>query len=136
MKTAMTMRVRLAGCVVLGVALAGFFGCNKEAGGSPAAGSASAAAPAAAKGGGAPAVTLKTEDVRAAYKAELEDMKKMNDPMDKKIAAFVAKVGKPQKEEGGKKIWHASDGSTCTKFTLESSGALEEVTVDKSACGL
>lgn len=132
MKTTMTMRVRLAGGVVLCAAVAGFCGCNKEASGSAAAGSASAPA----KGGGAPAVTLKSADVRAAYKAELEDMKKMNDPMDKKIAAFVAKVGKPQKEEGGKKIWHASDGSTCTKFTLESSGALEEATVDKSACGL
>ena len=132
MKTATGMRVRIARGVVLCVALAGFCGCNKEAGGSAAAGSASAQA----KGGGTAAVTLKTEDVRAAYKAELEDMKKMNDPMDKKVAAFEGKVGKPPKEEGGKKIWHARDGSTCTKFTLESSGALEEATVDKSACGL
>lgn len=121
---------------VLCVALAALSGCSKEAGGSTPAGSASATAPAAAKGGGAAAVTLKSEDVRAAYEAELNDMKKMNDPMDKKIAAFEAKVGKPQKEEGGKKIWHARDGSSCTKFTLESSGAIEEATVDKSACGL
>ncbi len=136
MKTAMGVCGRFAGGVVLYVALAGLCACSKEAGGSTAAGSASAPAAAAAKGGGAAAVTLKAETVRAAYEAELNDMKKMNDPMDKKIAAFVAKVGTPQKEEGGKKIWHASDGSTCTKFTLESSGALEEVTVDKSACGL
>ncbi|MBK9000560.1 MAG: hypothetical protein IPM35_32975 [Myxococcales bacterium] len=135
MKTAMGMRVRLAVGVVFSVALTGLCGCNKEASGSAPAGSASAAS-AAARGGGAGAVTLKTKDVQAAYEAELNDMKKMNDPMDKKIAAFEAKVGKPQKEEGGKKIWHATDGSTCTKFTLETSGALEEVTVDKSACGL
>lgn len=135
MSMVMGIHVRVAGGVVIGAALAGLWGCSKEAGGTAAAGSASAEA----KGGKTAAVakvTLESKNVRAAYEAELNDMKKMNDPMDKKIAAFEAKVGKPQKEEGGKKIWHAVDGSTCTKFTLESSGALEETTVDKSACGL
>jgi hypothetical protein len=82
------------------------------------------------------AVTLKYADVEAAYEKEINDLAKMKDPMDKKIEAFVAKIGKPEKEDGDKKIWHAVDGSKCMKITIESSGVKTDETVDNAECGL
>lgn len=136
MRSIIDVRGIAFGCGISICVASAMLGCNKEAGGST--GSAASGSPSAAPkaGGGKPAVTLKAADVKAAYEAELNDMKKMNDPMDKKIAAFVARVGKPEKEEGGKKTWHAVDGANCTKFTIDSSGVLDEQSVDKADCGL
>lgn len=136
-----TARARWAAIVVVMTVLGG---CD-EGGGGGAGSSASAAKTGEAKPGDTktadtksakPAVTLKYADVEAAYEKEINDFAKMKDPMDKKIEAFVAKIGKPEKEDGGKKIWHAVDGSKCMKITIESSGAKTDETVDKAECGL
>ena len=130
-----------AWCAVMLVAAALAGGCKDDGGGAAGSASGSAKAGDAKTGdtktaGAKPAVTLKYADVGAAYEKEINDFAKMKDPMDKKIAGFVAALGKPEKEEGGKKIWHAVDGSNCMKITLESSGAKTDETVDKSECGL
>ena len=80
--------------------------------------------------------TVKAADVKAAYEAEINDMKKMKDPMDKKIAAFVAKIGEPAKTEGDKKVWYSVDGDKCQKVVLGTDGSLTETTTDKAECGL
>jgi hypothetical protein len=115
--------------LVLASALAA--GCSKKEGEGSAPGAA-----AEGKSSGKAKTTLKIEDVRSAYASELNDMSKMNDPMDKKVEAFAAKLGKPEKEEGGKKIWHAVDGDKCTRVEIEASGVLNEESVDKAECGL
>jgi hypothetical protein len=85
---------------------------------------------------GKPAVTRKAADLDDAFQKEVNDMSKMNEPMDKRIEAFVAKVGKPDKEADGNKIWHAVDGSNCKRYTIESSGAMTDEIIDKADCGL
>ena len=94
-----------------------------------------AAAPAAA--GKKPKATLKITDYRAAYKAQMDDLSKMKDPMDKKIAAVVAKVGPPYADTGKKKTWYALDGGNCIKIDLDmKDGSSMEQGTDKSDCGL
>ncbi len=84
-----------------------------------------------------PKTTLKNADVKKAYEAAFNDQSKMTDPLDKKIEAFVAQIGKPESEAGGKKIWHAVEGDECHRFELTlSNGMGSNETVDKSECGL
>jgi len=107
--------------------------CDKKGDGAAPTGSTSTTTGAGSK----PKSTLKEADVKAAYAAELEDMKKMNDPMDKKIAAFEAKVGKPTEVAGNKHVWYAVDGDKCHKIELDQkSGAMGDEEVKKDQCGM
>lgn len=109
--------------------------CSKQSGGSaPAPASSAAAAPGA---GNTPKTTLKNADLEKAYEAAFNDMSKMNDPLPKKIDAFVAAVGKPEADANGKQTWHAINGEECHKFTLStSSGAGTNEVVNKAECGI
>lgn len=80
--------------------------------------------------------TVKAADVKSAYEAIFNDLSTMKDPMDKKIAAFVAKIGEPAKTDGDKKIWYTVDGDKCQSAVLGKDGALTESDVDKAECGL
>lgn len=93
-----------------------------------------AAAPGAAK---KPKATLKIADYRAAYKAQMDDLSKMKDPMDKKVAAVVAKLGPPAADTGRKKTWYALDGDKCIKVDIDTKdGSSTEQGTDKSDCGM
>ena len=122
----------------LGIALMTTLGCDKKTDGASTASSThtttGAAAPATGK---KPKATLKIADYRAAYKAQMDDMSKMRDPMDKKIAAVQAKVGAPFADTGRKKTWYALDGDSCIKIDLDTKdgGSMEQGT-DKADCGL
>ena len=98
----------------------------------------SASAPAAAAAGGKKAkATLKLADAQAAYKANFMDMSKMNDPMAKKLDAFIAKVGKPSTDTGRKKTWFALDGEKCSKVELDTKdGSMMDMSTDKADCGM
>jgi hypothetical protein len=114
--------------------------CGQSSGG---ASSASPSATAGAQQGGSSkagdkktAVALKYADEQAAYKTAFNDMSTLNDPIDKKIGVFVAKVGKPEKVDDGKQVWHAVDGADCHKIQLHKDGMAEDDTVDKAECGM
>jgi hypothetical protein len=80
--------------------------------------------------------TLKLADLKSAFSAEF-DGAKMNNPLDKKVAAFVAKVGAPAADTGRKKIWYALDGDKCSKVELDTKdGSIMDSTTDKGDCGL
>lgn len=80
---------------------------------------------------------LKLADVKKTYEAEFEDPAKMKDPMDKKVAAFVTKTGKPESETDRKKTWHAVEGDNCFKVELDTKdGSLMNQSARKSECGL
>jgi hypothetical protein len=84
-----------------------------------------------------PKTTLKLAELQSAYKAEIDNMSKMKDPMDKKVDAFVAKVGKPASDSGRKKVWYALDGEKCTKVEVDGKdGSITEASTDKGDCGL
>jgi len=109
--------------------------CDKKGDSAGPAGSASTTTAAATTA--RPKTTRKLADIKAAYAAELEDMKKMNDPMDKRVNAFLAKVGKADSEDGNKKVWYALDGDKCSKVELNTkTGAMTEETTSKSDCGM
>jgi hypothetical protein len=133
-------RTRRTSAALILLAAAWIAGCEEQgaapSGGATAAKSGDAKSGDTQKANAKPAVTLKAADVDAAYESEINAFAKMKDPMDKKIEAFVAKIGKPAKEEGGSKIWYAVDGAGCKKFLLESSGALTTTSTDKADCGL
>ncbi len=114
------------------------FACGQSSSGTSASGSAVAQSSGSAKAGGPgkTATSLKYADEQAAYKAAFNDMSTMSDPIDKKVAVFVGKVGKPESTEGDKQLWHAVDGSTCHKIQLHKDGMAEDETVDKGECGL
>ncbi|HSO31437.1 MAG TPA: hypothetical protein VLT33_02945, partial [Labilithrix sp.] len=88
--------------------------CDKKSDGGTATNGASTSIPAAAAAGKKPKATLKLPDVQSAYKAEFDDLSKMKNPMEKKIDAFVAKIGKPAADSGRKRTWYALDGDKCT----------------------
>jgi len=96
-----------------------------------------AATPAAAGDAKKPKATLKTADVKSAYAAAFNDMSKMTDPTEKKVAAFVAKVGKAESETGSKMTWYTVEGSQCTKMLLDTKdGSIEESTTTAADCGM
>jgi hypothetical protein len=75
--------------------------------------------------------------MKAAYKSEVDSPSKMKDPMDKKIAAFVAKVGQPFSDDGRKKDWYALDGDNCSKVEIDGKdGSIMDMTTDKADCGM
>lgn len=117
-------------------------GCDKKDGagaaGSASASTTTAAAPAAAAAAKKPKTTLKAADIRATYKSEMESTAHMKDPMDKRVEAFVAKVGtKPEADSGRKKTWYALDGDKCVKLEIDTKdGSLTDASTDKADCGL
>jgi hypothetical protein len=108
---------------VLVAALALSAGCSKKESAASQSGSAGSGAAAESKASGKAKTTLQAKDVRAAYESEVNDRKKMNDPMDKKVAAFVAKVSN-RKGEAGKRPSTRST-ATCARMR-SSSGVLNE----------
>ena len=124
--------------VVIGLTLASA-ACNKSSDGGTAAaasGTTAAATTTAAAAAKKPKATLKTADVKALYKAEV-DNDKMNVPIDKKVAAMAAKLPAPAADTGRKKTYYALDGDKCTKFELDNKdGSLSDQSTDKSDCGL
>ncbi len=61
----------------------------------------------------------------------------MTDPTEKKVAAFVAKVGKPESDTGRKMTWYTLDGSQCTKIELDTKdGSMTEMTASSADCGM
>ncbi len=112
----------LVAALVLGVAVVGCGKSDAPAGSTPAAGA---------------KATLKLADVKAAYKSEIDNTAKMKDPMDKKVAAFVAKVGKPESDDGRVLTWHALDNGKCSKVQVDrKDGSITDSTVSNSECGL
>ena len=108
--------------------------CDKKPEGAAAAtaGSATTTTGAAKK----PKATMKTADLKAAYKSEVDNMKK-NDPMDKRVEALIAKVGAPSVDGGRKKTWYTVDGDKCVKIEVDSKdGSLMDQSTDKADCGM
>jgi hypothetical protein len=79
---------------------------------------------------------VKAADMKTAYEAAFNDLKTMKDPMDKKAALLISKIGEPAKTDGDKKIWYLVDGDKCETAVLGTDGALSQTTVDKAECGL
>jgi hypothetical protein len=109
--------------------------CDKKPDGTAPAGSASTTTatttPAKTK------TTLKFADAKAAWTAEVDNVAKMKDPMDKKIAAMMAKLPKPDQDTGRKKIWFAVDGNDCKKLELDTKdGSFADSTTAKTDCGM
>jgi hypothetical protein len=56
-------------------------------------------------------------------------------PMEKKLAAFEAKVGKPAKVEQDQRIWFAMDGADCYRVELGKDGIMRSQKLSASQCG-
>ena len=115
--------------------------CEKKADGATSkdgtAADAPPATPAAAGEAKKPKATLKTADAKSAYAAEFNNNAKMTDPTEKKVAAFVAKVGKPESDTGRKMTWYTVDGAQCTKMELDTKdGSITESTTGNADCGM
>lgn len=112
--------------------------CDKKADGTAPAGSASSTgATTAAAAAKKAKTTLKVADMRSAYKSEIDNMPKAKDPMEKKVDAFVAKIGKPESDSGRKKVWYALDGDKCLKVEIDGKdGSISEASADKAECGM
>ena len=114
--------------------------CDKKADEAPAAGSTStpaAAAPAPAAAAKKPATTLTLADLKKAYKSEFDDMSKAALATDKKVDAFVAKVGKPESDTGRTKIWYALDSGKCSKVVIDGKdGSMTDESAANADCGL
>jgi hypothetical protein len=113
--------------------------CDKKADGAAGAdgGSATTTTATAAAAGKKAKATLKLADLKAAYKSEFDSPSKMRDPMDKKVDAFVAKVGKPASDSGRVKTWYALDGDKCSKVDIDGKdGSITDSTTDKADCGM
>ena len=119
-------------------ALVAATGCSKKSDEAAPAGSSSAAtATTTAAAAKKAKTTLKFADVKAAYKAEMEDFAKMKTPLDKRMEAFIAKVGKPESDNGRKKTWYALDGDKCMKCELDNKdGSLMEQATTAADCGM
>jgi hypothetical protein len=114
--------------------------CDKKADEAPATGASSipaAAVPAPAAAAKKPATTLTLADLKKAYKSEFDDMSKAALPMDKKVEAFVAKVGKPESDTGRTKTWYALDSGKCSKVVIDGKdGSIMDETAANADCGL
>jgi hypothetical protein len=111
--------------------------CDKKPDGASAKDGAAAETPPAAAETNKPKTTRKTADVKSAYAAELNNNATMTDPTAKKVAAFEARVGKPDTDTGRKKTWLTIDGSQCTKMELDTQdGSITEMTAASADCGL
>lgn len=127
-------------CVAASVAMLTLGACNKSpdaaASKDGAATDTPTAQPAAADAK-KPKATLKTADVKSAYAAEFNNNAKMTDPLEKKVAAFVAKVGKAESDTGRKMTWYSIDGSQCTKIELDTKdGSMMDMTATPADCGM
>jgi hypothetical protein len=106
--------------------------CDKKAeGGGADGGTATAAATGAKK----VKTTRKSADIKKIWTTEIDA--KMNDPMDKKVAAFLAKAGPPDSEGGRHKFYMALDGDKCVKYDLDTKdGSFGDMPADKAECGM
>lgn len=132
--TRTSLSFRYVGCLAA-MALMTMLACDKKTDGATSAASGSDTTTSAT--GKKPKATLKLAELQSAYKAEIDNMSKMKDPMDKKVDAFVTKVGKPASDSGRKKVWYALDGEKCTKVEVDGKdGSITEASTDKGDCGL
>jgi hypothetical protein len=131
-------RLRHAGaCAAATLLVVTLAACEKKADGATSNGTAADAPPAAAGEAKKPKATLKTADAKSAYAAEFNDNAKMTDATEKKVAAFVAKVGKPASDTGRKMTWYTVDGAQCTKMELDTKdGSITESTTGNADCGM
>lgn len=109
--------------VGLGLIL-GLVACDK--GGSGAAPAASGAAP----NGGGSKTSLTKEQIDAAY--NLCDPDKIDDSIKK----VTAKLGAPQKTEGGMNIWYGAGKDNCYQLRLSKTKGVDSGTTDKANCGM
>jgi hypothetical protein len=58
-----------------------------------------------------------------------------NQPIEKKMEAFEAKVGKPAKVEKDTKVWFAVDGATCHRVEIGKDGTEGVELVPPANCG-
>jgi hypothetical protein len=56
-------------------------------------------------------------------------------PMEKKLAAFEAKVGKPARVEQDQRIWFAMDGADCYRIALGGDGIMRSQKLSAPECG-
>jgi hypothetical protein len=118
-------------CVAAMALMTTLVACDKKAEG----GAGSGTTTAAATGGKKAKTTRKSADIKKIWTTEIDA--KMNDPMDKKVAAFLAKAGPPDSESGRHKIFMALDGDKCVKYDLDTKdGSFGDVTADKAECGM
>jgi hypothetical protein len=111
--------------------------CEKKADGAASTDASPANAAPAANAAAKPKATLKAADAKSAYAAEFNDNSKMTDPTEKKVAAFVAKVGKPDSDTGRKMTWLTLDGDKCTKIELDTKdGSMTDSTTSNADCGM
>ncbi len=141
-------QARLAGFLFLTAALASSLACSGA--GAPEAPEAStvtapSAPPPAPPPEAAPRVDARGKPTRTAIKAAWAEVfdtaAAATEPTDKKIAAFVGRVGEPARIEDGKRIWFAADGAECFKLELLSEGTLGterifDAEVAKTECGI
>jgi hypothetical protein len=113
--------------------------CSKPSGDASPGASATPAVVKPAPAPAAPAVRnaagkLTKAGVAAAWDAVFRDGR-VSDPIEKKHAAFEAKVGKPVAVEKDTKIWFAVDGADCFKIELGKDGTKSDEKVDAAKCG-
>jgi hypothetical protein len=126
---------------VAALALVTLGACSKSsdaATGSASATGSGASTPGTPAAGKKPKATLKLADMKAAYKSVFDGPTAMKDSLDKKVAAYVAKVGQPPtSDDGRKKDWYALDGDNCSKVEIDGKdGSIMDMTTDKSDCGM
>lgn len=120
--TVSTLPYRLLVCLAT-IAIAA--GCDKKPDG-----------PSPAADGKKPKTTLKLADVKKTYSTEIDDPAKASEPVDKRVAAFVAKTGKPETDDGRKKVWYALEGDNCFKVEIDGKdGSMLDQSARKSECG-
>lgn len=117
-------------------------GCGNKSDGDAAAPSAKPTVAATAKATAAPAAPalrdasgkLTKAGFDAAWKEVYVTAKNAAyDPAEKKLAAFEAKVGKPAKMDGNKRVWWVYEGADCHKAEMGPDGTkgTEKVPADK-----
>lgn len=115
------------------IALLSLVACNKNADGTAPAGSGTTTS----AGGKKAKTSLTFKAYQDAYKAEFDAPGKMTAPMDKKVEAFSAKMGKPDSDTGRKRTWYALDGSKCKKIELDTKdGSASETDTAAGDCGM
>lgn len=130
---------RIGSVCVLGLVSMMAFACTKkDDGGTAGTSSATAATTTAATAAKKAKTTLKLSDLKKPWTAEIDNMAKVRDPMDKKVAAFLAKVPKPELDTPSKKTWYAlDDAGKCVKVELDTQyGSLGDITTPAADCGM
>lgn len=132
LSTSMMLGVSSLGlCLMLGTA------CGSKDKDKDASGSASPAGSSASKSGDSGKKASSKMDfakAKAAYD-EIYDIKN-HDAEDKKLEAFKAKVGAPEKTDGDASIWHAVDAKNgdCFEFSMSPTKGSGYQNTDKAKC--